>query len=289
MKSARKKKPFTSDRSNASLVKLEDEWGLHRSFEELPQDAGAYLPIKAVNRSKAALPRALDWHSGMIFTNCDPAWRIVYARGTNAVVVERKFGKGSVVVASDSYFVSNEAMTKDRHADLLAWLVGASTRVVFDEAHLGIFDSSGVAVLMRQYRLHGLAAGLLLLAGLFIWKNSTSLVPPLPEEQREEFVAGKDSASGFVNLLRRNIPRRDLFGVLFAEWKKSAAPAGKISAARRQQAEAVFQQENSQPATARNPIACYQRISETLGHRRQTPGGGTRNTETPPGEGTRNT
>jgi hypothetical protein len=276
MKSAKKKKPFTNSLSNQSWVNLEDEWGLHDSFEELPQEAGIYRPVKVFNRSNPALPHFLDWHSGLVFTNCDPAWRIIYARGTNAVVVERKFGQGSVVVAGDSYFVSNEAMVRDRHADLLAWLVGASDRVVFDEAHLGIFDSSGVAVLMRQYRLHGLAAGLLLLAGLFIWKNSTSLVPPQAEEQREEFVAGKDSASGFVNLLRRNVPRGQVFGVIFAEWQKSAAPAGKISTRRLQQADAIFQEENSRPAAARNPIVCYQKISEILGNRRKTPGEGAR-------------
>ena len=181
------------------------------------------------------------------------------------MVIERKFGKGSVVIASDSFFVSNEAMLKDRHADLLAWLVGASRQVVFDEAHLGISESPGVAALMRKYRLQGLAAGLLLLAGLFIWKNSTSLVPPQAAGQSEDFVAGKDAASGFVSLLRRNIPTRDIFAACFAEWKKSAAPSGKFSNARLRQAEAVFESENSLPSKDRHPIATYKKISETLG------------------------
>jgi hypothetical protein len=256
-------------KGDTSWVDLEDEWGLRESFEELPQADGVYLPATVLNKSNPALPRSLDWHSGMVFTHCDDAWRTIYARGTNAVVLERKFGRGSVVVASDSYFVSNEALTRDRHAELLAWLVGANTRVVFDEAHLGILESPGVATLMRQYRLHGLAAGLLLLAGLFIWKNSTSLVPPPAEEPREDFVAGKDSASGFVNLLRRNILPRDVFEVCFAEWKKSVAPSGKLSSTRRQEAEAVFLAEKSLPAGQRNPIVSYKNISEILGNHRQ--------------------
>ena len=246
-------------------MNLEDEWGFHEGFEKLEPDGDNYAPVSVVNQSGLALPRSLDWHSGMIFTNCDAAWRTIYARGTNAVVVERKFGKGSVVLASDSFFISNEAMLKARHADLLAWLVGANRRVVFDEAHLGISESPGVAALMRKYRLHGLAAGLLLLAGLFIWKNSTSLVPPHAGEPREDFVAGKDAASGFVNLLRRNIPARDIFAACFAEWKKSAAPAGRFSSARLRQAETIFLSENSLPAGRRDPIATYKKISETLG------------------------
>lgn len=265
VKTAKKKKSFGLNR-DTSWVDLEEKWGFHESYEELPQSGDVYEPVRVFNKSVPALPKSLDWHSGMVFTNCDAAWQTIYARGKNAVALERKFGKGSVVIASDSYFLSNEAMTKDRHAELLAWLVGNGNHVVFDEAHLGTYESPGVAMLMRQYRLHGLAAGLLLLAGLFIWKNSTSLVPPHLEEQREDFVAGKDSSSGFVNLLRRNISSRDIFDVCFAEWKKSAAPSGKFPNTRLQQAEAIYQAENSRPAGQRNPLAAYKQISETLGN-----------------------
>ena len=265
----KKKKP----REKKSWVNLGDEWGFHESFAELPQaegreDDGSYQPVTVVNQTGLAVPRTLDWHSGMIFTNSDAAWQPIYLRGTNAVVIERHFGKGSVVLASDSYFLSNEAMLKDRHADLLAWLVGANSRVVFDEAHFGIVEQPGIAALMRKYHLHGLVAGLLLLAGLFIWKNSTSLVPAHAEAQREDFVAGKDAASGFVNLLRRSLAPRDVLAAGFAEWKKSAAPSGKFSRARLQQAEAIFLAENALPAKERNPVATYQKISETLANRK---------------------
>jgi hypothetical protein len=252
-----------------SEISLEDEWGFHPGFEKLAPDGETYAPAPAVNQTGLPLPPGLDWHSGLIFTNCDSAWRTIYARGTNAVVIERKFGKGSVVMATDSYFISNEAMANDRHADFLAWLVGANKNVVFDEAHFGIVETSGVAVLMRKYRLHGLAAGLVLLAGLFIWKNSTSLVPPPAETKKADFIAGKDAASGFVNLLRRSIAPRDLLATCFAEWKKSAAPAGKISSARIQQAEAVFTSENSLPNKDRNSIETYKKISKALGNRNQ--------------------
>lgn len=251
-------------------VDLEKEWGWHFGFESLPGPENgdhAYGSVTVRNRSNPSLPASLAWHSGMIFTNCDPEWHTIYARGTNAVVMERSFGRGSVVVASDSYCLSNEALARNRHANFLAWLIGSSTRVVFDEAHLGIGEQPGIASLMRQYRLHGLAAGLLLLAGLFLWKNTTSLAPPHLEERRADFIAGKDSTSGFVNLLRRNIPPGEILNVCFAEWKKSAA-AGEVSRGRQQQAEAVFAEESARPAGQRNPLATYQRISQTLSNRR---------------------
>lgn len=264
-KVAKKKKSANEETMWRSL---EDEWGFHPGFEKLEPDGDIYLPTSVELKSDLALPPSLNWHSGMIFTNCDAAWRTIYARGTNAVVIERKFGAGSVMLASDSYFISNEAMLKDRHADLLAWLVGPNNRVVFDEAHLGTVESPGIAALMRKYRLHGLMAGLLLLAGLFIWKNSTSLAPPHADERREDFIAGKDATSGFVNLLRRNIPSREVFAACFAEWKKSVGPSGAVSRARLDQAETMFHLEQSLPAKDRNPVATYKQISETLGKRK---------------------
>jgi len=248
-------------------ISLETEWGFHPAFEKLSEDGDAYAPASVANKTDLPLPQKLDWHSGLIFTNCDHSWRTIYARGTNAVVIERRFGKGSVVIATDSYFISNEAMASDRHADLLAWLIGANKSVAFDEAHLGVVETSGVVMLMRKYRLHGFAAGLVLLAGLFIWKNSTSLVPPHADEKEERFIAGKDSASGFVNLLRRSIAPRDLLATCFAEWKTTVAPAGKFTSPRFQQAEAIFQSENLLPNRDRNPIAAYKNISKELGIR----------------------
>ena len=263
---SKKQKPATGD---TSWLNLEEEWKFHEGYAELEQDGDHYAPARVVNRSGLPLPQTLDWHSAMIFTNCDAAWRTIYTRGTNAVVLERTFGRGSVVLASDSYFLSNEAMLKDRHADLLAWLVGASRNVVFDEAHLGIAESPGVAALMRKYRLHGLAAGLLLLAGLFIWKNATCLVPRFADEPRSDFVGGRDIGSGFVNLLRRSVPPREIFPVCFAEWQKSAA-VGKIPGTRRRQAEALFQSENALPSNAHDPVAAYKKISEILDQHRST-------------------
>lgn len=263
----RKRNPDDED----SWISLEDEWNFRADFQKLEPDGDTYAPARVVSKVDLPLPKSLDWHSGIVFTNLDKSWRVIYARGTNAVVIERKFGRGSVVIAADSYFVSNEAMAKDRHADLLAWLIGPGKHVVFDEAHFGVLETSGVATLMRKYRLHGLAAGLILLAGLFIWKNSGSLVPPHADEERENFVVGKDSAAGFVNLLRRSIAPRDLLATCFAEWEKSIARKGKISMSRFQQAEAVFSNENSLPNKDRNSIAAYKKISEALGKQNAKP------------------
>lgn len=264
-KSKTDKKDEDSNTNDYHWTPLQHKWGFHTGFEKLESDGDSYTPATVYNQTDLALPDTLQWHSGIIFTNLAHEWRVIYARSGNPVVIERLFGKGSVVIASDSYLLSNEAMLKDRHADLLAWLVGSAKNVVFDEAHFGIVNSPGVAALMRKYRLQGLAAGLILLAGLFVWKHSFSLVPPLADERVDRFIAGKDSAAGFANLLRRSIAPRELLATCFGEWKKSITRNGKQFTARFQRAEAVFAVENA----SHGPVETYKKITESLGTQNQ--------------------
>ncbi len=260
-----KRRPLDDEEPDVKMVSVADRWGLGFGLIGLSKDENdVYKQARVFNRTDLPLPHTLEWHSGIVITNLDKAWQKIYTRGANAVVVERTFGHGTVVIATDSYFLSNEAMLKDRHADFLAWLVGPSRTVVFDEAHLGVTDTSGVAGLMRKYRLFWVVGALILLAGLFIWKNSLSLVPPHEAEKRHEYITGKESAGGFVNLLRRNIPPANLLPTCFAEWKKSAARSGKYSTARIQQAEITFQIETSLEPALRNPVQAYRAVSATL-------------------------
>jgi hypothetical protein len=260
----RKKKALPAVDEDAE-VSVKDKWGFELASLKLAANpTGAYQPARVLSQTDLPLPERLDWHSALILTNLDASWQTIYARGTNPVVAERRFGSGSMVLATDSYFLSNEALRKDRHADLLAWLVGPNQRIVFDEAHLGLVESSGVAVLARKYRLQWLGAALLLLAGIFIWRNTLSFVPPLPEEVTQSYVSGKDAAAGFVNLLRRNVPARDLLGVCFSEWTKSLGPANPHSIARVDQAQAVIEKEAALPVAIQNPVRAYRKICQIL-------------------------
>jgi hypothetical protein len=242
-----------------------DRWGVGLQILTLGPDAkAAYTPQRVRNESGLPVPAELDWHSGIVLSDLDLAWKRVYARGTDAVLIEREFGLGSLVIATDSYFLSNEAMLRDRHADLLSWLIGPARSVVFDEAHLGVVERPGVAALTRRYRLHWLIGGLILLAGLFVWKNAVTLVPRRAGRESQEYIAGKDAAAGFDSLLRRGISSRDLLAVCFSEWKRSAPQAGGYSAARIRQAEAIFEKEKALAGKDRDPVRTYRAISEIL-------------------------
>jgi hypothetical protein len=242
---------------------LRDRWGIDFDVVELEKLDNIYLPESAQNVAGLMLPQTLEWHSGIVLKGLHPDWMPIYVREMNPVLAHRSFGRGSVVIATDSFFLSNEAMLLDRHADLLAFLIGSSGNVMFDEAHLGITESPGIATLMRRYRLYWVAASLILVALLFIWKMSMPLIPPHRIERRDDYVEGKDATAGIINLLRRSIPVSSLLEVCFNEWKKSAK-SGAYSASRIQEAEAAFRTQSSAQGPDRNVVEAYRAISKTL-------------------------
>lgn len=238
---------------------IKDKWGLNFDWLDITTDDHT-VPVN--NTSGLALPKQLDWHSTLIFTKLDPAWKAIYSRNHDPVFIERAFGPGSVVMATDSYFLSNEALRKDRHADLLAWLVGSGHNVVFDESHFGIVEMPGIAALIRRYHLTGLVGIFILLAVLFIWKNMTSLVPAQEVEANDGYVEGLASSAGFVNLLRRSIAPRELLATCLAEWKKSLAalrPGAKLA-----EAQAVLAAEQAKSGRQRSSVQAYTEIVQLL-------------------------
>ncbi len=261
-KPAKPKAKPDADEETEPEISLTEKWGFQTAFDALPESETHYDSVLVFRKSELALPAAMSWHSAMTLSELDPAWNVIYARGQAPVLVERAFGAGSVILATDSYFLSNEALFKEPHADLLAWILGDNPNVVFDEAHLGVTQTSNIAGLIRQFRLHGLVVGLLVLALLFIWKSAASLVPPHAVEAPSPYVAGKDAAGGFVNLLRRHVPGTKVLDLCVTEWKKSRARL--VPAVKLQQIQAVLEAENTRPARQRDAVAAYNQISAIL-------------------------
>ncbi|PYK57302.1 MAG: hypothetical protein DME21_17605 [Verrucomicrobia bacterium] len=116
-----------------------------------------------------------------------------------------------------------------------------------------------------------MVTGLVLLAGLFVWKNAVSFVPVYGEDQAEvsgDAVTGKDSAAGFVNLLRRSISSSQIVPVCFAEWKRARAPGRVELDKKMEQAAAVIAEELARQARERNAVECYRKISRIVSARK---------------------
>lgn len=197
---------------------LARRWGITLGRRELfDRDRGAERAVLA----PATLPASLAWESDLFFeVRAGSGWRTLYRRGGEPVVVEIARGLGSIVLAADSYFLSNEALQRDRSTALLAWLVGPNTNVEFDESHLGVEEDVGVAALARRYGLTAAAATLVLLAGLYIWRSTARFVPA-PAEAPDLILEVRPTA-GLEALLRRALPRAELASACLLVWRRSA-------------------------------------------------------------------
>jgi hypothetical protein len=216
------------------------------------------------------VPASISWHSAAYFSGLDETWQTLYQRKKHAVIIERSFGPGSLVLSADSYLLSNEALRRERHTDLLAWLVGSHREVLFDETHLGVEENLGVAALLGQYHLQGVLLVMLLIAGLFVWKNSSPLVPPPPDEAgqgQSALVQGRESMAGFASLLRRSIPPSEILSVCFAEWKAACARQPR-AAARLSALEKIVQEEQTRSPRSRLPVQTWQSIQRILMERK---------------------
>jgi hypothetical protein len=163
----------------------------------------------------------IPWHSALYFKGLSRDWKTLYSCNNLPVIVERKFEKGSIVLCSDSYFLSNEGLGNHPPAKLLASVFGSRPVIIFDEEHLGVTEASNIASLARRMRLDGVAVCLVVIAGLFVWKQSTSLLPRQREERKQGDVTGSDANEGFINLLYRSVPKGSLLETCVAAWTRA--------------------------------------------------------------------
>lgn len=202
----------------------------------------------------------------------EPDWTILYYAKDKPVMIRRHWGKGEIVVATDSYFISNEALRNDRRPRLLNLLAGWPGELLFDESHLGTQEQEGVMALAEKFRLEGFLYGALGVLLLFLWRNSSPLVPARAMEGHAPLggtVSGKDSRSGLVNLLRRNIPPSEILKVCLAEWRRGVNSQRPDWRSRWSEMDAIVA---ATPAQAAQLVQSYNELSKITapGKTRQT-------------------
>lgn len=267
--SPRPKKPGAEKKANGPKKESEPElidfrkiargWGITLAYRtaQANSDSSPLIAYSMLPDTEASI----SWHTALYFPKPSPEWRVLYRCDGAPSIMERPFGRGSIVLAADSYFLSNEAMRTERTPRLLASLLGSHSRIIFDETHLGVQEKPGIATLVRKYNLGGLMAAIAILAALFVW-HSSSFLPPRPDYDDTEIIMGKDSSAGFVSLLRRGIAPSRLIEVCVDQWKKSLAHipgnAGGMLA----------QIESAAAQGGREPVGTYRAISQILAEKK---------------------
>jgi len=249
-----------------SFPEVAERWGF--SFNYLPQQTESARVAVCETDAPPGLEPRLSWHSALSFIPDANEWNVIYRCDGEPVVMERPYNRGHIVVAADSFFLSNEALRSARTPAFLDWLLGDSQVVVFDEESHNIRAEPGVMYLARKYHLHALGAGLLLLVFLFVWKNASPLVPALEdgESNLTAAVVGKRSEEGFVNLLRRSIPQRDLVRVCAEEWRRAFDPRHRDE--RANEIIAAAENDAGKAARGRHLIDTYRAISRTVAEKK---------------------
>lgn len=231
-------------RTKVMLADLRKLWGLSLKERTLFNDKEHGIAVRA---GAGTLPEHVAWRSDLYFApEQGVEWRSIYKRGGEAVLLERTLGRGSIVVAGDSFFLSNEALQRERPTALLTWMIGPNSRVVFDESHLGVAVQPGIAALARRYGLMEAFVTIMVLAALFIWQRSALFVPPAAETR--EVMLSYHPSAGLEALLRRAVPPNELAAACATEWKRTARPGD----AARIEAVLAAAPKNSPAATVHN-------------------------------------
>jgi hypothetical protein len=250
-----------------ACASLKDRWGLTIAFKEKPSDQAVIVSDDLAQTRTSGLPQSISWHTALYFDQLENAWRIIYAADGQAVIVERPYGNGSLVLSADSFFLSNEALRSERHPQLLSWLISEGANIVFEETHFGIFKHPGILSLLKKHRFHGFVFSIIALALLFLWKNSVYFVPPpkIPHiDSVKDVNSNRDSVQGLVSLLRRYIPKRRLLQTCVREWERAFRSEKRDHTDKLTQIKSALQMMDTQPKKSIDPVAEYQRISKIL-------------------------
>jgi hypothetical protein len=167
------------------------------------------------------MDETIPWHSALFFKDLGPEWKTLYTCNEKPVVVSRPFGNGTIVLCSDSYFLSNEGLSGDPPGRLLELLFQGRAQIIFDEEHLGVTETPNIAMLARRMRLGGLVFALVVIAILYVWKQSTRLLPRQDDEQTSDEVTGTAANEGFIHLLHRSIAPGSLLETCAAAWLRA--------------------------------------------------------------------
>jgi hypothetical protein len=212
-----------------------------------------------------ALPQSVPWQSELYFkTEQTHAWHTLYSWGSQPVLIERTLGRGTIVLATDSFFLSNEALQRARAPALLAWVIGPNRYVLFVESHLGVLDESGLSALIRRYGLGAAAGVAVLLASLFIWREMASFLPS-PPPHTAEIAVSADSGAGLVVLLKRALSTQQLPEACVEEWRRAESMLRLGSKAPIARLEAAWRTRQSTSDTG--PVAVYNALVRALRRR----------------------
>lgn len=253
---------------------FDSEWNFNLMRREETRPAEGWKAGKTADLEGIGDADLPSWHSALYFEDPGPdeEWEVLARVEEKPVLVRRFLGEGEIILATDNYFTSNEALARDRSPEFLLWLTGGNRMITFDEAHHGTVLNQNVVQLARRYRLHGFFVGLALFVILLAWRSGSSLLPGDEEiglgiSLRHQ-VSGQEAVAGFRKLLRRSVRARQLPRTSFETWRHQKSRLSRAySDDQILSAQQVIAREEAKPRGKADPVAAYREIVKILDER----------------------
>lgn len=266
--------PGATDSDRDERAFLPERWGFRLGIAPESETAGedGKWPVEAAGElaDRGIVPPA--WFSPVRFAAVDDSWEVLAVSGGAPVVMRRAFGEGEIILASDAYFASNEALWDGAATGFLVWTTGGRARIVFDETHHAVMGDPGIMGLVRRYRLFGFFIGVVVLVALYAWKNASALVPPDVAGEGRLFdgdtVTGNEGSAGLVRLLSRHVPRESLLSTSYRLWYRSASRGRRLTRERADRIIALIEEDEARPRRRRRPVETYNRVAAIINERR---------------------
>ncbi|CAN5285057.1 hypothetical protein BH23VER1_BH23VER1_30070 [soil metagenome] len=248
------------------LVSMDARWGFVLAHDEVAdRPEGGWGVSGHGELAEVDLPA---WSDPWRLVGLDDAWQTLASIDGNAIAIERRFGRGAIVLVADSYFASNQALLGGESTGMLAWLPGGRDRVIFDETHLGTEAAPGVMALVARYRLQGFFVGVALLIVVFAWKNSRGLVPPDKAGEgrlyEDATVMGSGATEGMNRMLRRHLGTGGLLETCYRTWFASGARSRRFTRSRADEVIGLIEADKAKKPRRREVLGTYNRIIEIL-------------------------
>jgi hypothetical protein len=256
----------------APLVDISERWGFGYGKEEIQRDERGRSSELAFRQPAVGneLPESLTWQSDLYFEEPDEEWTVTYTVREKAVVMKRAWGDGSIVLATDNYHLTNEAMLAARAPEYLIWLIGDSSTVVFDETHLGISPKVGLMGLMIHYQLVPVMLVCLFLSALFVWKNTTSFVQTAEKEREEgKQIATFGTVEGLARLTKRSVSRDEVLDTCWALFQNAPGLSARLDKETKKEIEGHLARYNESKRRKRDVATTYNAVCSLVNERKK--------------------
>ena len=194
------------------------------------------------------------------FNNLNEHWKVLAKKGDYPVIIEREFGNAKLIVFSDSYIFSNEALVKNKNYDFLNWSVSDRSSVYFDETQHGNVKNTGIATLLKRYKLQGFFYSLIFIVILLIWSNSHVPLANKDEKDEDSNINEPPVSDGLENLISRLQSNEDAFNICYQKYLNNERIYHQLDEEKKKEIVKLQQKYKQEKKTPENLIKAYNSI-----------------------------